>query len=192
MTNVINLHKAVMEVKPKQRSIHSGILCSGLLQHWHDNVINLRAWKLIVLRIKATLTSPGPSQNGSQGEHGRVWLRLRGRLLQEDWLWSKTWWWSLSWDLRLLLKIGCPVALASLIYILIKKDQPPTLPAKSCLKIPTVGNKPWLCQRSTCVYLHPSSAAVFWFWQWFGYLPAPAQDENNAGLTLCYILLWLN
>lgn len=49
---VTHLHEAIVEVKSKKRSCCSDILSNSLLQHWHDNVISLRAWKLIELRRK--------------------------------------------------------------------------------------------------------------------------------------------
>lgn len=42
-----NLHKTVMEVKPKERGSHPGLFCNGFLQDWQDNVVSLRAWALI-------------------------------------------------------------------------------------------------------------------------------------------------
>ena len=58
---VIHLDEAVVEVKSKKRSCCSDILSNGLLQDWHDNVISLRAWKLIELRRKTKRHSSSSS-----------------------------------------------------------------------------------------------------------------------------------
>lgn len=82
----IYLHEAVVEVKSKKRSCYSDILSNGLLQDWHDNVISLRAWKLIELRRK----SKRHSSSGSTMMTTPAEVEIMDRMSMGECNWEKS------------------------------------------------------------------------------------------------------
>ena len=86
-----------MEVKPKQRSSHSGLIGNGPLQHRHDNVIGLGTRELIKFREKAkrpsttsTMTTPAKIEawvsQGECGWEGSYYYETKSNFEEFHWL----------------------------------------------------------------------------------------------------------